>query len=225
MIQVVGKVSRAQALRNADLVGASDPQCIVRVVFLNGEVREIHRTQVVKDCLDPEWNEVGRASFASFRHVFKRFQAVSGWFSDPKRHFLALHLQGFHAKFEHDEQPLLIIFDVWDADTVKGRAEDTGEHLGTAVLQLLDCLPPASRKHKLTLRGDTQLHEGRLNKGGQSRQPLEEREELEAAEEEEEKLAKPSCLDRQAEHICAKYHIHHTPSITPTHKHHRLEHI
>lgn len=28
-----------QALRNADLVGASDPQCIVRVILLNGEVR------------------------------------------------------------------------------------------------------------------------------------------------------------------------------------------
>lgn len=26
-----------EALRNADLVGASDPQCIVRVILLNGE--------------------------------------------------------------------------------------------------------------------------------------------------------------------------------------------
>eukprot|EP00913_Durusdinium_trenchii_P034145 g31958.t1 len=86
--EVVGKVAKAQALRNADLVGASDPQCIVRVILMSGEVREIHRTKTIKDCLDPIWNE------------------------------------GFHAKFEHDEQPLLIAFDIWDADGPKGRAED-----------------------------------------------------------------------------------------------------
>ena len=69
--EVAGKVSKAQALRNADLVGASDPQCVVRVVLLNGEVREIHRTQVVKDCLDPEWNEAERPKRGVFPWFFK----------------------------------------------------------------------------------------------------------------------------------------------------------
>lgn len=131
--EVVGKVAKAQALRNADLVGASDPQCIVRVILMSGEVREIHRTKTIKDCLDPIWNE------------------------------------GFHAKFEHDEQPLLIAFDIWDADGPKGRAEETGEHLGSAVVPLWDCLPPEPRKRKLILQGETQLHEGRLAKSGLSR--------------------------------------------------------
>ena len=128
--EVVGKVVKAQALRNADLVGASDPQCIVRVILLNGEAREIHRTQIIKDNLDPEWNET------------------------------------FKAKFEHDEQPLLLVFDIWDADSTTKPAEESGEHLGTAVIPLLDCLPPSSRKHKVSLQGETQLHEHRLAKNG-----------------------------------------------------------
>ena len=130
---------------------------------------------------------------AGFRPVFEAFPTDFGAFRGVSR-----SLQGFHAKFEHDEQPLLILFDVWDADSPRpGRVEDTGEHLGTVAVPLLDCLPPASRKHRLTLRGATQLHEGRLNKSGQSRvQPEELKVELKDVEEEE-RLPKQSCLDRQ----------------------------
>ncbi len=32
--------------------------------------------------------------------------------------------------------------------------EVSGEHLGTAVIPLLDCLPPSSRKHKVSLQGE-----------------------------------------------------------------------
>lgn len=171
--EVVGKVVKAQALRNADLVGASDPQCIVRVILLNGEAREIHRTEVIKDNLDPEWHE------------------------------------GFHAKFEHDEQPLLLVFDIWDCDSPTKPAEESGEHLGSAVIPLLDCLPPVARNHKLNLQGETQLHEQRLNKNGikgiEAKVQLDDgtgRPSLDSAHlsdrplEEEKEKPKLSCLDR-----------------------------
>ena len=120
--------------------------------------------------------------------------------------------QGFHAKFEHDEQPLLLadalrarlggrnveetwheilawnpgaeVFDIWDCDSPTKPAEEglskgfsafcthwwslwcfrscwsfseqeSGEHLGSAVIPLLDCLPPVARNHKLNLEGET----------------------------------------------------------------------
>ena len=120
--------------------------------------------------------------------------------------------QGFHAKFEHDEQPLLLadalrarlggrnveetwheilawnpgaeVFDIWDCDSPTKPAEEglskgfsafcthwwslwcfrscwsfseqeSGEHLGSAVIPLLDCLPPVARNHKLNLQGET----------------------------------------------------------------------
>ncbi|CAJ1404163.1 unnamed protein product [Effrenium voratum] len=166
--EVAGKVIKAQALKNTDLVGTSDPQCVVRVALLSGEVREIHRTAIVKDSLDPEWGET------------------------------------FHAKFEQHEQPLLIIFDLWDSDGPGQRAENGGEHLGTSVVNLLDCLPPESRKKKLYLQGETQLHEGRLNKNGAKPEKADEarassgEESLNSSDQEVLDMEKPkqSCLDR-----------------------------
>ena len=46
------------------------------------------------------------------------------------------------------------VFDIWDADSPGHRAEETGEHLGTATVPLWDCLPPIPRKQKLILQGE-----------------------------------------------------------------------
>eukprot|EP00930_Biecheleria_cincta_P035499 TRINITY_DN24415_c0_g1_i1.p1 TRINITY_DN24415_c0_g1~~TRINITY_DN24415_c0_g1_i1.p1 ORF type:complete len:874 (+),score=148.32 TRINITY_DN24415_c0_g1_i1:49-2622(+) len=54
--EVVGRIIQGEGLKNRDLVGLSDPQCIVRIVFLSGEVREIARSEVIPGTLDPVWN-------------------------------------------------------------------------------------------------------------------------------------------------------------------------
>lgn len=54
--EVVGRIIQGNALKNRDLIGLSDPQCIVRVVYLSGEVREIARSEVIDGSLDPVWD-------------------------------------------------------------------------------------------------------------------------------------------------------------------------
>jgi len=46
-------------------------------------------------------------------------------------------------------------FFFWGATPLCSADQESGEHLGTAVIPLLDCLPPSSRKHKVSLQGET----------------------------------------------------------------------
>jgi len=159
--EVAVKVSSAKALPNADLVGSSDPQCVVRVILLSGEVREIHRTKVVQDDLNPHWDEM------------------------------------CGAKFELLEQPILMVFDIWDVDG-GGRAED-GQHLGTAVLPLMECLPGVPRRRKLPLVGESQLHERKLTRMGVSHEVEDGRDPEKFSEtslEPEPPKPKASCMER-----------------------------
>mmetsp|Transcript_93180 Transcript_93180/g.199894 ORF Transcript_93180/g.199894 Transcript_93180/m.199894 type:complete len:973 (-) Transcript_93180:44-2962(-) len=55
--KIYGRVVKAANLRNADLLGKSDPQCVVRAVMFTGEVHEIYRTSAIDDSLNPIWNE------------------------------------------------------------------------------------------------------------------------------------------------------------------------
>lgn len=162
--EVSVKVVEAKALPNADLVGSSDPQCVVRLIMVNGEVRELHRTKTIKDNLNPRWDEM------------------------------------CGQKFEFLDQPLLLVFDIWDVDG-PGRAED-GQHLGSAVVPLLECLPGTNRKRKLPLLGEQQLHEKRLTRMGVPRE-LEKADdgrvpdgELSEVSLVEEPKPKPSCMER-----------------------------
>eukprot|EP00405_Crypthecodinium_cohnii_P028330 CAMPEP_0206511516 /NCGR_PEP_ID=MMETSP0324_2-20121206/60333_1 /ASSEMBLY_ACC=CAM_ASM_000836 /TAXON_ID=2866 /ORGANISM="Crypthecodinium cohnii, Strain Seligo" /LENGTH=879 /DNA_ID=CAMNT_0054003303 /DNA_START=160 /DNA_END=2800 /DNA_ORIENTATION=- len=59
------RIVKAKHLRSADVVGSSDPQCIVRVITLNGSVVEVFRSQVIKDTLNPEWDVSFKQSFAT----------------------------------------------------------------------------------------------------------------------------------------------------------------
>jgi len=128
--EVVGSVCHASGLPNMDAMGLSDPVCLVRVVLASGEVREIYRTKVIYDELEPEWNE------------------------------------DFRARFGPLDQPLLIMFDIYDEDDPDEPIEEDGDHLGTAIVPLFSALPPAPRTRNLWLQGETQRHEMRHNQYG-----------------------------------------------------------
>lgn len=128
--EIVGRVVRATNLKNADLLGVSDPVCIVRALLISGEIREIGRTGVVDDSLSPEWN------------------------------------MDFSMALELTDQPLLIMFDIFDSDSPDELPEETGDHLGSVVIPLLQCLPPHPRRHVEHLRGTSQRHETRLTRDG-----------------------------------------------------------
>mmetsp|Transcript_76050 Transcript_76050/g.163253 ORF Transcript_76050/g.163253 Transcript_76050/m.163253 type:complete len:863 (+) Transcript_76050:42-2630(+) len=129
--QVDVLVLRAKNLRNADWVGKSDPQCVVRALFIDGEVRELGRSHVVEDCLSPDWN--------------------------------------YHVKAEYgtDQEPMMLFFDVFDVDEPDEEQDcmETGEHLGSAWLALVDC-GSSTRKRDLELLPSSQLLESRLNQKG-----------------------------------------------------------
>lgn len=55
--EVVGMVVQATDLANMDLRGHSDPQCIVRVLMMSGDVVEVHRTKTIMDTGNPIWSE------------------------------------------------------------------------------------------------------------------------------------------------------------------------
>eukprot|EP00930_Biecheleria_cincta_P039056 TRINITY_DN26862_c0_g1_i1.p1 TRINITY_DN26862_c0_g1~~TRINITY_DN26862_c0_g1_i1.p1 ORF type:complete len:825 (+),score=96.53 TRINITY_DN26862_c0_g1_i1:173-2647(+) len=128
--EVVGRVIAAANLKNTDLLSVSDPVCIVRTLLISGEMREIGRTGIVDDSLNPCWD------------------------------------MDFRMTFELTDQPLLIIFDIFDSDDPNELPEDTGEHLGTAVIPLLQCMPPHPRRRSVFLQGTSQRHETRLNREG-----------------------------------------------------------
>jgi len=73
----------------------------------------------------------------------------------------------FRRRFDTLEQPILLVFDLWQSENLT-ICEVDGDHLGTAVTMLLQCLPPESRKKKLSLQPESQLHERRLDKGGEA---------------------------------------------------------
>ncbi|CAJ1453243.1 unnamed protein product, partial [Effrenium voratum] len=129
--QVFGCIMKATDLPNAELVGLSDPFCIVRAVLLSGQVTELFRSKVVNDTLRPVWNEP------------------------------------FQAAFAETDQPLLLLFDLWDEDdSTKPLEEGGAQHLGSAVVPLLSCLEPAPRRRRLWLQGSSQRHESKLNSNG-----------------------------------------------------------
>lgn len=55
--EVVGMVVQANDLANMDLRGHSDPQCIVRVLMMSGDLVEVHRTKTQMDTGNPIWSE------------------------------------------------------------------------------------------------------------------------------------------------------------------------
>lgn len=55
--EIVGMVVKATDLPNMDLRGHSDPQCIVRVLMMSGELVEVARTKTVMDTGNPVWSE------------------------------------------------------------------------------------------------------------------------------------------------------------------------
>jgi len=57
IVFIAGRIRGATGLINTDVVGKSDPYCIVEGVALNGQAHFIHRTRVVWDRLCPEWQE------------------------------------------------------------------------------------------------------------------------------------------------------------------------
>ncbi|CAE8590638.1 unnamed protein product [Polarella glacialis] len=61
--ELVGTLCKAKGLQNTDIVGLSDPQCIIRVIMMSGEVREIHRSKIMQDTLEPEWWEEFHVKF------------------------------------------------------------------------------------------------------------------------------------------------------------------
>lgn len=128
--EITGRLVRAKNLRNADFLGVSDPVCVVRVLLISGEMREIARTGIILDSLNPEF---------------------------------ALD---FQILFEVTDQPLLIIFDMFDSDDPNMLPEETGDHLGTAVVPLVHCLPPNPRKRDLVLQGPSARYETRLDREG-----------------------------------------------------------
>ncbi|CAE7233269.1 MCTP1 [Symbiodinium natans] len=96
--QVYGVVVKAADLPNTEMIGLSDPFCIVRAVLISGQVVELHRTKVVNDTLKPVWQEA------------------------------------FQAAFTELDQPLLLLFDLWDEDDPSKPLDDGGaQHLGSAV--------------------------------------------------------------------------------------------
>eukprot|EP00933_Yihiella_yeosuensis_P072606 TRINITY_DN81046_c0_g1_i1.p1 TRINITY_DN81046_c0_g1~~TRINITY_DN81046_c0_g1_i1.p1 ORF type:complete len:843 (-),score=149.48 TRINITY_DN81046_c0_g1_i1:145-2673(-) len=160
--EIGGVVVKADNLRNADsFFGKSDPQCIVRVVMLDGSVKEICRTEICSNELNPKWNEE------------------------------------FHAKFSVHEQPLMIMFDVWDSDDPNKPSEETGEHLGTAIVPLLSFLPPAKRQQKVLLLPDAQLWERRLkHKSAEYQDNGRQSQQISAADEEEAERIRQKELDQ-----------------------------
>eukprot|EP00746_Dinoflagellata_sp_MGD_P008290 gnl/MRDRNA2_/MRDRNA2_116575_c0_seq1.p1 gnl/MRDRNA2_/MRDRNA2_116575_c0~~gnl/MRDRNA2_/MRDRNA2_116575_c0_seq1.p1 ORF type:complete len:950 (-),score=180.93 gnl/MRDRNA2_/MRDRNA2_116575_c0_seq1:322-3171(-) len=63
VLEIDGAVISAQGLVNADAGGKSDPRCVVKIVFLSGIEREIYRTKIVQDELNPRWDEMFRVGF------------------------------------------------------------------------------------------------------------------------------------------------------------------
>eukprot|EP00441_Pelagodinium_beii_P003887 CAMPEP_0197701386 /NCGR_PEP_ID=MMETSP1338-20131121/123129_1 /TAXON_ID=43686 ORGANISM="Pelagodinium beii, Strain RCC1491" /NCGR_SAMPLE_ID=MMETSP1338 /ASSEMBLY_ACC=CAM_ASM_000754 /LENGTH=928 /DNA_ID=CAMNT_0043285077 /DNA_START=27 /DNA_END=2810 /DNA_ORIENTATION=+ len=74
--------------------------------------------------------------------------------------------EDFRYKFHPLDQPLLIMFDLFDEDDPSKPVEEDGDHLGTAIVPLFSTLPPAPRRRNLWLQGETQLHETRHNQYG-----------------------------------------------------------
>lgn len=131
MAQVFGCVVSATDLPNREMLGLSDPFCIVRAVLVSGNVVELYRTEVVPNSLQPKWDEA------------------------------------FQATFSEQDQPLLLLFDLWDEDDKNKKLEEGGaQHLGSAVVPLLSALEPAPRRRRLWLQGISQKHESRYNPNG-----------------------------------------------------------
>eukprot|EP00931_Biecheleriopsis_adriatica_P063784 TRINITY_DN38694_c1_g1_i1.p1 TRINITY_DN38694_c1_g1~~TRINITY_DN38694_c1_g1_i1.p1 ORF type:complete len:811 (+),score=150.05 TRINITY_DN38694_c1_g1_i1:133-2565(+) len=130
--EVIGKVVKAKGLRNMDVIGKSDPVCIVRAVRLSGAVEEVTRTQVIDDELNPHWDV------------------------------------DFRIKHDILNPAVLALFDIWDVDDDQKPAEQ-GDHLGSAVVCLRQCLPPRPREKKILLQPLSQHHESRLDQDGNHR--------------------------------------------------------
>lgn len=129
--KIFGTVVSAADLPNREMLGLSDPFCIVRAVMLSGKVQEIHRTSVIQNSLQPIWRET------------------------------------FQASFSEQDQPLLLLFDLWDEDDANKPLEEGGaQHLGSCAVPLLSAVEPAPRKRRLWLQGASQRHETRLNQNG-----------------------------------------------------------
>jgi len=120
-------IVRAKNLSNMDLRGKSDPQVVVRVILVSGAVRELHRTAVIQNTLDPVWHE------------------------------------RFHALFLPTDEPMLLIFDVYDDDD-GGDCTVIGDHLGSAWASIFSFRQMS--KQKLRLLGESQLLESLLTKEG-----------------------------------------------------------
>lgn len=73
--------------------------------------------------------------------------------------------ESFQTNFEPGDEPLLLIFDLWDWDEDDGdkpmqSTNSLGDHLGTAVLSLHGCCnADKPKKHKMKLQGKHQLYE------------------------------------------------------------------
>ena len=129
--QVFGMVVQATDLPNREMIGLSDPFCIVRAVLMSGKVQEIYRTAVIQNSLKPVWKEA------------------------------------FQDSFSEQDQPLLLLFDLWDEDDPKKPLEEGGaQHLGSCAVPLLSAVEPAPRKRRLWLQGVSQRHETRYNHNG-----------------------------------------------------------
>lgn len=129
--KIFGTVVSATDLPNREMIGLSDPFCIVRAVMLSGKVQEIYRTSVIQNSLQPVWKEA------------------------------------FQSSFSEQDQPLLLLFDLWDEDDPNKRLEEGGaQHLGSCAVPLLSAVEPAPRKRRLWLQGVSQRHETRLNQNG-----------------------------------------------------------
>jgi len=127
-------IAKAKHLRNADVLGKSDPQCIVRLVTMNGKVSEIYRTKVINDTLHPAWDE----TFA----------------------------KSFHESSDPGDEPMLMVFDVYDWDNASEDITISGDHLGSAIISLCEFPTAVRRKKRLELKGGSQLLETMLDKEG-----------------------------------------------------------
>lgn len=64
--EIVGVVTKATDLQNLDFTGHSDPVCIVRVLLMSGELREVCRTNAVMNTGNPIWHKEFRMKFDVF---------------------------------------------------------------------------------------------------------------------------------------------------------------
>lgn len=133
-------IFRARHLPHRSSVSKTNPVCVVRALTMSGSVHEIHRTEVVRGSVDPEfvdefWHDFSddvKAAAEPVALLFDVFDAGSDY--DPSRHWSKI-----------------------------------GDHLGSAMLLLASLPDDVRKKRRLELFGESQLVETRLQRNGKPR--------------------------------------------------------